>query len=67
MGQPTFSYDRPSDQTSMLSSVRGSCELITQISVVKQIEIASWAGGAYGIFARVGDVSEMERASAASE
>ena len=51
----------------MLSSFRSSCELITQISVVKQIEIASWAGGAYGIFARVGDVSEMERESAASE
>ena len=27
----------------------------------------SWAGHAYGIFARVGSVSEIERASAASE
>ena len=34
---------------------------------VEKIEITSWAGGAYGIFARVGDVSEIERASAASE
>ena len=29
-----------------------------------KIEITSWTGGAYGIFARVGDVSEIERASA---
>ena len=32
-----------------------------------EIEITSLAGGAYGIFARVRDVSEIERASAASE
>ena len=29
---------------------------------MEKIEITSWAGGAYGIFARVGDVSEVERA-----
>ena len=34
---------------------------------IKYIEIASWAGSAYGIFSRVGDVSEIERASAASK
>ena len=36
-------------------------------NLLQQIEITSWAGGAYEIFARVGDVSEIERASAASE
>ena len=38
-----------------------------QEKAMKYIEITSLAGGAYGIFARVGDVSEMERESAASE
>ena len=33
----------------------------------QDIEITSWAGDAYGICARVGDVSEIERASPASE
>ena len=31
------------------------------------IEITSWAEGAYGIFTRVGDVSEIERASEISD
>ena len=34
---------------------------------VEKIEITSWAGGAYGIFAQVGDVSEIERASEISD
>ena len=33
----------------------------------KYIEITSWQASAYGIFARVADVSEIERVSAANE
>ena len=33
----------------------------------KYIEITSWKARAYGIFARVGDVSEIKRVSAANE
>ena len=32
-----------------------------------KIEITSWKARAYGIFARVGEVSEIERVSAANE
>ena len=32
-----------------------------------EIEIASWKARAYGIFTRVGEVSEIERVSAANE
>ena len=32
-----------------------------------QIEITSWKARAYGIFTRVGEVSEIERVSAANE
>ena len=38
-----------------------------QEKAMKYIEITSWAGGAYRIFARVGDVSEIEQASIASK
>ena len=34
---------------------------------VKDIEVTSWKVRAYGIFARVGVVSEIERVSAANE
>ena len=34
---------------------------------VDDIEITSWKACAYGIFTRVGEVSEIERVSAASE
>ena len=33
----------------------------------KEIEITSWKARAYGIFTRVGEVSEIERVSAANE
>ena len=33
----------------------------------KNIEITSWKARAYGIFTRVGEVSEIERVSAANE
>ena len=33
----------------------------------KEIEITSWKAHAYGIFTRVGEVSEIERVSAANE
>ena len=36
-------------------------------SHVKDIEITSWRARAYGIFTRVGEVSEIERVSAANE
>ena len=32
-----------------------------------EIEITSWKGRAFGIFTRVGEVSEIERVSAANE
>ena len=34
---------------------------------VEDIEITSWKARAYGIFTRVGEVSEIERVSAANE
>ena len=34
---------------------------------VTKIEITSWKARAYGIFTRVGEVSEIERVSAANE
>ena len=34
---------------------------------VEHIEITSWKARAYGIFTRVGEVSEIERVSAANE
>ena len=34
---------------------------------IGEIEITSWKARAYGIFARVGKVSEIERVSAANE
>ena len=34
---------------------------------VKDIEIKSWRAHAYGIFTRVGEVSEIEQVSAANE
>ena len=33
----------------------------------KEIEMTSWKARAYGIFTRVGEVSEIERVSAANE
>ena len=33
----------------------------------RDIEITSWKARAYGIFTRVGEVSEIERVSAANE
>ena len=39
------------------------CRLIR----AKYIEITSWKAHAYGIFTRVGKVSEIERVSAANE
>ena len=35
--------------------------------MIKEIEITSWKARAYGIFTRVGEVSEIERVSAANE
>ena len=37
------------------------------INIVKYIENTSWKVRAYGIYARVVDVSEIERVSAANE
>ena len=37
------------------------------IGHVRYIEITSWKVRAYGIFTRVGEVSEIERVSAANE
>ena len=34
---------------------------------IEDIEITSWKARAYGIFTRVGEVSEIERVSAANE
>ena len=39
----------------------------TLYSGSKDIEITSWKARAYGIFTRVGEVSEIERVSAANE
>ena len=35
--------------------------------IIARIEITSWKARAYGIFTRVGEVSEIERVSAANE
>ena len=35
--------------------------------IIYYIEITSWKARAYGIFTRVGEVSEIERVSAANE
>ena len=55
---------------------RGKSSLITVISMdshspnkfsTAKIKITSWKARAYGIFTRVGEVSEIERVSAANE
>ena len=43
--------------------VKGSNVTVRQ----EEIEITSWKARAYGIFTRVGEVSEIERVSAANE
>lgn len=40
---------------------------VEHFALVKDIEITSWKARAYGIFTRVGEVSEIERVSAANE
>ena len=37
------------------------------LRIEEEIEITSWKARAYGIFTRVGEVSEIERVSAANE
>ena len=47
-----------------------TCILLTSDFINTQvwdIEITSWKARAYGIFTRVGEVSEIERVSAANE
>ena len=39
----------------------------TELYFVSILEITSWKARAYGIFTRVGEVSEIERVSAANE
>ena len=41
--------------------------LIKNYAAMIKIEITSWKARAYGIFTRVGEVSEIERVSAANE
>ena len=47
------------------------CQISLQIMLLpilmEYIEITSWKAPAYGIFTRVGEVSEIERMSAANE
>ena len=47
------------------------CQISLQIMLLpilmEYIEITSWKARAYGIFTRVGEVSEIERVSAANE
>ena len=40
---------------------------LSRYCAIKKIEITSWKARAYGIFTRVGEVTEIERVSAANE
>ena len=42
-------------------------QIIGKPAHLEEIEITSWKARAYGIFTRVGEVSEIERVSAANE
>ena len=45
----------------------GKICLLSSVKGIGKIEITSWKARAYGIFTRFGEVSEIERVSAANE
>ena len=55
-------------QKPLLKGITAVAKVLSNfMKVEKDIEITSWKARAYGIFTRVGEVSEIERVSAANE
>ena len=66
----SFSYKKKKQKHAKRSALRIRTVLGTfekQAPDIRYIEITSWKARAYGIFIRVGEVSEIERVSAANE